>query len=243
MKAWVLLLLVLLSLTTLNYLDEHEKWVKCSFKVDAWQLGYDYCMLGMVIAWMYATVVAARGDQSRRRLKWVFAGVFPGVQVAELVYIVWGTYKIVDVMDKEKDCVRDRQLPIATWKMWANVVSIYVSWLVLSVLIGALVSSTQAIIFAFYTPMLNGLAANDFQVQLQIESGLSQEFIDRISEVEGNPNDVCSICLENFTAGELIKRLPTCNHQFHRNCIQLWLLRSQICPFCKHHIEEHSGQV
>jgi len=122
-------------------------------------------------------------------------------------------------------------------------VSVYVSWLVLSVFICALVASSQAIIFAYYSPLLGGLAPNDFQAQVQMEAGLSQEQIDRIGEVEGNTAEVCSICLENFTAGELVKRLPTCAHQFHKNCIQLWLLRSKICPFCKQEITERAIQA
>ena len=124
--------------------------------------------------------------------------------------------------------------------MWTEVASVYVSWLVLSVFICALVRSTQAIIFAYYSPLLGGLAPNDFQAQVQAEAGLSQELIDRIGEIQGNTAEVCSICLENFSPAVMVKQLPTCAHQFHKNCIQLWLLRSRICPFCKQEITENA---
>jgi hypothetical protein len=239
MRNWVLLLLVLLFLTSANYYDDHPKWAKCSFWIDSWQLGYDYCMLVMVITWLYATATASRSDQHRIRLKPVFTAVFPGIQAVQLVYIVWGTYRIAKVMENEPECVIFTQLPIATWRVWTEVISVYVSWLVLSVFICALVSPTQAIIFAYYSPML-GLAPNDFQAQIQVESGLSQDLIDHIRDIEGNTAEMCSICLENFTAGMLVKRLPTCGHQFHKNCIELWLLRSKICPFCKQEITERA---
>jgi len=105
MRVWVLLLLVLLLLTTSNYYDDHPKWAKCSFWMDSWQLGYDYSMLVTVVLWLYATAVASRSEQHRTRLKLVFTAVLPAVQAAELVYIVWGTYRIAEVMEKESACV------------------------------------------------------------------------------------------------------------------------------------------
>ena len=44
-------------------------------------------------------------------------------------------------------------------------------------------------------------------------------------------NDVCSICLEDFT--ENITILPKCNHKFHKNCITDWFKNKMICPLCK----------
>ncbi|UVC54692.1 RING-type E3 ubiquitin transferase [Theileria orientalis] len=53
-----------------------------------------------------------------------------------------------------------------------------------------------------------------------------------------NSNDVddnsktCSVCLEEYHEGVEIKRLP-CTHFYHKNCIDLWLNKSTICPICK----------
>mmetsp|Transcript_6211 Transcript_6211/g.14855 ORF Transcript_6211/g.14855 Transcript_6211/m.14855 type:complete len:274 (+) Transcript_6211:104-925(+) len=67
------------------------------------------------------------------------------------------------------------------------------------------------------------------------------------SEIAGLPSEVfcqscqddpcdhleCSICLVNVNDGERIRCLPRCGHQFHRACIDLWLLRRADCPLCK----------
>jgi hypothetical protein len=40
----------------------------------------------------------------------------------------------------------------------------------------------------------------------------------------------CAICKEDFTVGEDVRVLP-CNHQFHPNCVDPWLLKiSATCP-------------
>jgi hypothetical protein len=42
----------------------------------------------------------------------------------------------------------------------------------------------------------------------------------------------CSICLETFTGGERVCRLP-CKHIFYDNCVSEWLKREAICPICR----------
>jgi len=47
----------------------------------------------------------------------------------------------------------------------------------------------------------------------------------------------CSICLEEFQAGEKLLKLP-CYHYFHPNCIKPWLTERQpTCPLCKANVK------
>ncbi|XVF54147.1 hypothetical protein PTKIN_Ptkin05aG0157200 [Pterospermum kingtungense] len=43
----------------------------------------------------------------------------------------------------------------------------------------------------------------------------------------------CVVCLENFRKGDKCKLLPNCNHSFHSQCIDSWLLKTPICPVCR----------
>ncbi len=46
----------------------------------------------------------------------------------------------------------------------------------------------------------------------------------------------CSICLEDLKEGEIITKLK-CNHEFHDNCISIWLNPIKdinTCPLCRH---------
>ena len=45
--------------------------------------------------------------------------------------------------------------------------------------------------------------------------------------------DVCAICLEEFSYGDVVKILP-CKHVFHVNCIDPWCLaQTPSCPTCR----------
>ena len=49
-------------------------------------------------------------------------------------------------------------------------------------------------------------------------------------------NNCCSICLEDFEAGETLKLLP-CKHAFHSPCVKPWLTQQQVsCPLCKNDV-------
>ncbi|KAL3944892.1 MAG: hypothetical protein SGBAC_001037 [Bacillariaceae sp.] len=50
----------------------------------------------------------------------------------------------------------------------------------------------------------------------------------------------CSICIDDFEAGEKIRLLP-CGHAFHTECILPWLTRRQgCCPMCKTRVMGHN---
>lgn len=60
----------------------------------------------------------------------------------------------------------------------------------------------------------------------------SPQRLEANSTGEGN----CSVCLEEFTGGDLVRQLP-CRHVFHQGCIDAWLSREPHCPLrCPHDV-------
>ena len=43
----------------------------------------------------------------------------------------------------------------------------------------------------------------------------------------------CSVCIDQFEEGEIIKTMPTCQHVFHKDCIDEWLSQHSTCPNCR----------
>lgn len=46
----------------------------------------------------------------------------------------------------------------------------------------------------------------------------------------------CAICVENILQNTEIIRKLECNHVYHINCIDNWLVFKMQCPLCKHDI-------
>ncbi|XP_009891644.1 PREDICTED: RING finger protein 215 [Charadrius vociferus] len=55
--------------------------------------------------------------------------------------------------------------------------------------------------------------------------------------------DSCAVCLDQFHKSQWLRVLP-CSHEFHRDCVDPWLLLQQTCPLCKRNIlgESRSDQ-
>ncbi|KAK7309503.1 hypothetical protein RJT34_06284 [Clitoria ternatea] len=71
------------------------------------------------------------------------------------------------------------------------------------------------------------------------DSGLDQAFIDALpvfyyKEIIGlkEPFD-CAVCLCEFLEQDKLRLLPLCNHAFHIDCIDTWLLSNSTCPLCR----------
>jgi hypothetical protein len=70
----------------------------------------------------------------------------------------------------------------------------------------------------------------------------SQELIQAMTTEETLEEDFennCAICQDSMRQGELVRKITVCSHQFHRSCIDNWLLNSSVlCPTCRHDIRE-----
>ncbi|TRY96790.1 hypothetical protein DNTS_008863 [Danionella cerebrum] len=93
--------------------------------------------------------------------------------------------------------------------------------------------------FIFYSARrLNGLRQqNRTQKKLKAEAkkaiGQLQVRTLRQGDQETGPDaDACAVCIEFYKAGDVLSIL-TCNHFFHKSCIEPWLLEHRTCPMCK----------
>ncbi|GAB4855081.1 hypothetical protein Ancab_023664 [Ancistrocladus abbreviatus] len=57
-----------------------------------------------------------------------------------------------------------------------------------------------------------------------------------------NPEDPteCAVCLSMLEPEDMAGLLPNCNHIFHAECIEKWLISSQsTCPICRAQVTPH----
>ncbi|KAK2911184.1 hypothetical protein QQF64_026845 [Cirrhinus molitorella] len=93
--------------------------------------------------------------------------------------------------------------------------------------------------FIFYSARrLNSLRQqNRTQKKLKAEAkkaiGQLQVRTLRQGDQETGPDaDACAVCIESYKPGDVLSVL-TCNHFFHKSCIEPWLLEHRTCPMCK----------
>uniref|UniRef100_I1QQW5 RING-type domain-containing protein n=1 Tax=Oryza glaberrima TaxID=4538 RepID=I1QQW5_ORYGL len=55
----------------------------------------------------------------------------------------------------------------------------------------------------------------------------------KLTAAQTDTTGACPICLHDFKAGEIARRLPACCHIFHLGCIDNWLLWHALCPMCR----------
>jgi len=53
----------------------------------------------------------------------------------------------------------------------------------------------------------------------------------------------CSICLGEYKEKDVLRIIPTCRHNFHLACLDLWLQKQTTCPICRVSLKELQGAM
>ncbi|KAL6297065.1 hypothetical protein ACE6H2_005207 [Prunus campanulata] len=52
----------------------------------------------------------------------------------------------------------------------------------------------------------------------------------------------CAVCLNEFQDDETLRLIPKCDHVFHPDCIDTWLLSHSTCPVCRAYLVPKPGE-
>jgi hypothetical protein len=66
----------------------------------------------------------------------------------------------------------------------------------------------------------NNITLNDINIILPTHTAIESSY--------------CSICMSGIDVGNDIRML-NCNHTYHCNCIDEWLIKNPSCPDCRYH--------
>ena len=58
-------------------------------------------------------------------------------------------------------------------------------------------------------------------------------FIGNNEETPEEEQESCSICREPFANSSIIRKINSCGHKFHLNCIDTWFQNQYTCPMCR----------
>ncbi|XP_010694618.2 RING-H2 finger protein ATL11 [Beta vulgaris subsp. vulgaris] len=48
----------------------------------------------------------------------------------------------------------------------------------------------------------------------------------------------CAVCLTEFNDKDILRSIPKCNHVFHADCVDNWLVGYATCPICRLHLTD-----
>lgn len=65
------------------------------------------------------------------------------------------------------------------------------------------------------------------------ESPTLLELINNTQVFVCNKSSFCAICQDMTLPGNNIMRKLKCNHEYHMQCIDVWLSSTNVCPLCK----------
>lgn len=97
-------------------------------------------------------------------------------------------------------------------------------------------TQTEAVI----NPPNNGIIMVYEDISAQQSLGLDLTEIHQVShlllnekEDETEETKTCSICQQTIEWDSIIRRINVCNHEYHVNCIDQWLVDHNTCPTCR----------
>ncbi|GLJ38377.1 hypothetical protein SUGI_0781480 [Cryptomeria japonica] len=84
----------------------------------------------------------------------------------------------------------------------------------------------------------NGFDNSEDDISIVVPVGLDKESLNALPIVEYKPENPkagleCAVCLSEFEENEKLRVLPSCNHGFHTECIDMWLHSHTSCPLCR----------
>ncbi|XP_062098378.1 RING-H2 finger protein ATL11-like [Humulus lupulus] len=53
----------------------------------------------------------------------------------------------------------------------------------------------------------------------------------------------CAVCLNEFEDNETLRLIPKCDHVFHPECIDAWLVSNSTCPVCRANLVPKPGET
>lgn len=252
---WMSLGVVIFGFWVTDQIVQWGNLVPCSRPMHDWLLGTYVCMCALRLAFRVAD--SYLGIQSglpwylRRSKKW---GPLPPICLAALVLVplpfitCWSVLGLIWLNDVLQNYPEGLSNSNGHPQVLAIVACLIVNALgVLSGLVFVLYAWLASHSFAVGGETLNAISDADFvqrwglpqpMLAEDFGSGLDPEDIvslpcdEVLADSVESCTSSCAICLTNFARRDRIRRLPNCKHEFHRPCIDQWLLRMPSCPLC-----------
>jgi len=244
------LYILLLAYSILANISEWSAYKTCAAPIQIFITGSELTFLVLIstVAFLKAPDLP---DIPRKLLTYLFHWVLTPL----CVYLpVQGTiWQIIDMRDSPQ-CPT---VGIFSLSIWVGILSVYLIGAFLGYITYWKVQNWWKIYqFRRRTMRLNQMISHgeyDALNQMLLEAG---ELNDRVGLLKGDIEklerrnfsqsfanmmsasqlETCPICCEDYKIGDEIVSLPKCSHAFHPECVEVWLMKTPLCPLCRKNV-------
>ncbi len=75
------------------------------------------------------------------------------------------------------------------------------------------------------------VSVQHFEYKKKCDLCKSSKIIHDVVKLAEDETEVCSICTNNYVSRESLREL-SCDHKFHKDCIDKWFEQNETCPLC-----------
>ncbi|KAK3509403.1 hypothetical protein QTP70_033380 [Hemibagrus guttatus] len=112
------------------------------------------------------------------------------------------------------------------------------SILFISISFFIITTATVCYFIFYFAQRLNSMRQRNHkqkQMKAKAKKAISQLKVRTLKQGDqetGPDADACAVCIESYKPGDVLSVL-TCNHFFHKACVEPWLMEHRTCPMCK----------
>ena len=103
---------------------------------------------------------------------------------------------------------------------------------------------TQTVIASVYDATVMVMESTDAERSQQEEQQHTKEEIQQrlgpMKRMNSSGSHDCLICHEDIKCKQFYRQLPTCEHKYHKKCIDQWIFKNPTCPTCRKNIFENT---
>lgn len=233
-----------------------KDYSSCQAPIDYFLLGTYLIIPIQALTWTFMAHPRTPAWLARVLTFFFFAGLGPCFFLLSILGI---KYQVEDI-DYTPDCIPAERAP---WTVWGWILLLLLEDIIYTAIIVFTVISWYR--WFRYTRrmrrLMNNLANMDGQNLNEYLLGLNGEYGDLnnqvglskgdLNQLKGTPytqsfgsllsvqQPSCPICFEDFSAGDDVIDLPSCNHLYHTQCIKVWLEKNPLCPMCRSNVRNN----
>ncbi|CAG9311237.1 unnamed protein product [Blepharisma stoltei] len=225
---WIIFLGISIFRSILYYSTHNTDYKTCKYPIGLWQC-IEFSSITVVLILNIIGHISHQQGYSRN-CRNLFLIVTPLLQFINLLWTIIGTYWIIYTLTRERYCLPESGKP---YQLAVTLVSYYIYWSITSCSVALL----GILMIMNYQQRIIGMDLINLDTnQSRRNTRLTQDQIQTIKTELLDECMTCSICLEIVDPGVEVRVLPLCMHKFHCECIDQWLKRNAMCPYCRRHV-------